>query len=200
MNVLGGGTVREIILNRIPFYFFDYYYLYVVFIGVFCAIVFYNFFYKINKFVLVIDAIGLTTFAFIGASKADHFHLGVFGIIFFATITAVGGGFFVDIVLGEKPTILYKDFYATPAIILGILYSLFRIYMDNPFAVLGLIMGIFLLRIWAIHFNIHLWVPVKDITKDEKVIKKPQIPNQKRFAFKYNTISGQKSGDRKRDL
>jgi uncharacterized membrane protein YeiH len=163
---VGGGTLRELVLNKIPFYLFDYIYLYAILLGVLCAIISYNFFDKINKFMLMIDAIGLTTFAFIGANRANEVHLGVFGIIFFATITAVGGGFFLDIVLGEKPTILYKDFYATPAIVLGIFYSLFRTSMGNPFVVYGLITSIFLLRLWAINYNIRLWIPIK--SKDKK--------------------------------
>ncbi len=55
----------------------------------------------------MVDAIGLSTFAFIGAEKADEAGLGVFAIIFLATLTAVGGGLLRDIAIREVPQITF---------------------------------------------------------------------------------------------
>ena len=92
LTALGGGTIREIILNKTPVYFNDYNYIYVVFFAiVFCAFTFKHF-HKINKSMLILDAVGLATFAFIGSARAVEMHMGLVATIMFAPLTAVGGG------------------------------------------------------------------------------------------------------------
>lgn len=161
LSALGGGTIRELILLNIPFYFFDNNYFYAIFLGVIFSLVTFKYFHKINKFMLLIDAVGLSTFAFIGASRADEYNLGAFGIIMLATLTSVGGGLIRDISIREIPQIFYSDFYASPAIILGMIYIIFGNYMNNDLAILGLIFLVFLIRVLGINFKIKLWVPNK---------------------------------------
>lgn len=159
LSALGGGTVRELILNQVPFYFFDYSYFYVILLAILFSLIAYKQIKKINSFMLGIDALGLATFAFIGAARADQFQLGVLGVICLAVISAVGGGLIRDISMRETPLILYKDFYATPAVIMGVLYWLFRGNMQSELAVYGIIFIVFAVRILAIKFNIQLWKP-----------------------------------------
>jgi uncharacterized membrane protein YeiH len=71
-----------------------------------------------------VDALGLATFALIGAERADSLGLGAVAIVFFAVITAVGGGIMLDIALREIPYVFRNDLYATPALALGLLYVL----------------------------------------------------------------------------
>jgi len=68
--------------------------------------------------------VGRATFALIGATKAAQADLGAFAIIFLATLTAVGGGLLRDVSIREVPQIFYRDFYASPAIFLGVMYSI----------------------------------------------------------------------------
>lgn len=71
LTAFGGGTLRDIILNTQPFYFFDTAYIFVVIAAVIFTIVVNTNFTKIHKLVRIADSIGLVTFAFIGASKAS---------------------------------------------------------------------------------------------------------------------------------
>ena len=162
LSGLGGGTIREIILNKTPVYFTDTSYLFCVAIGFCMAIFLYNNFSKIQKYYLVVDAIGLSTFAFIGAQQADIHNLGSIAIIFFATLNAVGGGILRDISIRKVPYIFSKDFYATPAIILGIIYSLLKVNMNNFIFAYSLLIFIFVLRLTAIRFNFKLWAVKHD--------------------------------------
>lgn len=157
LSGLGGGTLREVILGEVPIYLTDYNYLYAVAIGMIIAIFLFKNFHKIQNYFLYIDAIGLSTFAFIGAERANAFDLSGIAIVFFAVITAVGGGILRDIAVRETPYIFSKDFYATPAIILGFIYAIFRNDINNVIPSSGLIIGIFLLRIFAIRFKLKLW-------------------------------------------
>lgn len=152
---MGGGTIRELILNRTPFYFYDLNYIYVMFAGIaFCTFT-YSHFHKINRTMLVLDAVGLATFAFIGAAKAIEANLGFFGAVFFAALTALGGGILRDTIANKGPsTFLEKDFYAGPVILSGALQYTFRNNMNDAFAAVALLSFIFTIRVIAIFSNI----------------------------------------------
>ncbi len=159
VSAFGGGILRELLLNRMPAFFSDYTYLIAAACGVVFAIATYAYFEKMQRLLMVLDAIGLVTFAYIGAHAAHEAELGIVGIVLFATLTAVGGGILRDIAVKEVPLVFYEDLYATPAILLGVLYALFAIYMNTPSAVYLLLSVIFLFRILAIRYKWHLWRP-----------------------------------------
>ncbi|WP_226042314.1 TRIC cation channel family protein [Natrinema sp. DC36] len=73
---------------------------------------------------LVSDAIGLAAFATTGAIVATEAGVSAFGIVAIATINAVGGGAFADILLDRPPFILFEDFYASCAVLGGSAYWL----------------------------------------------------------------------------
>jgi uncharacterized membrane protein YeiH len=159
LTAVGGGTIREILVNRMPEYFTDMYYIAAIAAGIMLAIFLFPIFSKINKYALIVDAIGLVTFAFLGAATAASIGLGAFGIITLATISAVGGGLLRDIAISETPQIFFQDFYASPAIVLGILYALFQDHMNESLYVYILLFFAFSIRIAAIYFKINLWGP-----------------------------------------
>lgn len=71
---------------------------------------------------LVSDAIGLAAFATTGAIVATEAGVSAFGVVALATINAVGGGAFADILLDRSPFILFDDFYASCAVLGGSVY------------------------------------------------------------------------------
>ena len=124
LTALGGGTIREVILRHLPVYFTNHTYLYVTLAAAVLTIVLYKHFLKVRRYVLVIDAVGLAAFAFIGARKADMAGLGLVGMVFFAILTAAGGGILTDIVTGDKPSPFSDELYVFPAALGGSLYWL----------------------------------------------------------------------------
>lgn len=73
---------------------------------------------------LVADAIGLAAFTTTGAIVATEAGVSAFGVVAIATINAVGGGAFADILLDRSPFILFDDFYASCAVLGGSTYFL----------------------------------------------------------------------------
>ena len=71
---------------------------------------------------LVSDAIGLAAFATAGAIVATGAGISAFGVVVIATINAVGGGAFADLLLDRAPFILFEDFYASCAVLGGLTY------------------------------------------------------------------------------
>lgn len=174
---LGGGTIREILLNNPPVYFRNYTYLYVVFFGITFCTYMYKHFHRVNKFMLILDAIGLATFAFIGATRGASAHIGPVGIIMFAPLTAVGGGILKDVIAKEIPSSFKGEIYASPTIFLGIIYLVFQNEMNNPFYAFFLIVVTFSIRVFAIQYSIHArnWKEVHNLFSKtpHKFIRKP---------------------------
>lgn len=77
-----------------------------------------------HPIVLFADAVGLAAFATTGAIVATNTGVSAFGVIAVATINAVGGGAFADILLDRSPFILLDDFYASCAVLGGSAYWL----------------------------------------------------------------------------
>ena len=73
---------------------------------------------------VVSDAIGLAAFATTGGIVATEAGLSAFGVVAIATLNAVGGGAFADILLDRSPFILFDDFYASCAVLGGSTYWL----------------------------------------------------------------------------
>jgi uncharacterized membrane protein YeiH len=67
---------------------------------------------------LVLDIVGIAVFAVSGALAAVSKKLDIFGVIFLAVATALGGGFIRDALLGATPAAALTDwrYLATPAI------------------------------------------------------------------------------------
>ncbi|WP_425606704.1 trimeric intracellular cation channel family protein [Natrinema marinum] len=70
------------------------------------------------------DAVGLAAFTTAGAIVATAAGTSGFGVVAIATINAVGGGAFADILLNRSPFVLLEDFYASCAVLGGATYWL----------------------------------------------------------------------------
>lgn len=66
---------------------------------------------------LVLDIVGIAVFAVAGALTGIEKKLDIFGIIFLAGVTALGGGFIRDVLLGAAPVAGLEDwrYIVTPA-------------------------------------------------------------------------------------
>lgn len=159
LTCIGGGTLASIILNEAPTYFRDDNYILTILAGTVFAIIFYNFIPKLTKYILVVDAIGLSTFALVGAERAAESGFGLTATIFFATVMAVGGGLIRDISIGEVPQIFFRDFYASPAIILAIIYYFSGNYRQSPLIIYSILILAFIIRLLAIYFKVNIWRP-----------------------------------------
>lgn len=156
---LGGGTVRDLFLNASPAYLSEPLYIVAVILGVMFALLPNRIFQTAGKQMLLIDAIGLVTFAYLGAEKSVLAGYGLLGCIIFATMTAVGGSVLSDISMKKIPELFYQDFYATPALLLGGAYFFLQPQLSLWYVPLLLLFTIFLVRLLAIRYKVQLWKP-----------------------------------------
>lgn len=114
---VGGGLIRDVLLGETPpAAFQDERYFAVCLIGAFAVILGAPRIAKRWNRVMVADAIGLGLFAALGAAKGAAHGLGPLGTLMAGGLTAVGGGVIRDVLVGEKPAVIYKGFYATAAL------------------------------------------------------------------------------------
>jgi uncharacterized membrane protein YeiH len=114
---LAGGITRDLLIGVPPATFRDWRYLAVV-----AAAGLVSFFAapaleRINRSVLVFDAIGLSVFCVTGATKAVAAGLGPVQAALLGAITGIGGGMLRDVLLGDTPTVLRRELYAIPALL-----------------------------------------------------------------------------------
>ncbi|WP_457568711.1 trimeric intracellular cation channel family protein [Desulfurobacterium sp.] len=124
LTALGGGIMRDVLVNRIPVALTGYSDVSFAIGGIVLGILFYRVF-KIDisskMTVKIFDAIGLAAFTVTGALVGIKSGLNVVGVIIVAVLTGTGGGMISDVLTGEVPYILREDVYATCAMIGGLL-------------------------------------------------------------------------------
>ena len=125
VTALGGGTTRDVLVDRLPASLATTGDMSVALVGIVFAVVVIHALHgqvRDHPAFLTSDAIGLSAFAATGALVGVETGVSPFGIVILATITAVGGGSIADILIGRVPTVLRDDFYATPAVVGGIAF------------------------------------------------------------------------------
>ncbi len=124
LTALGGGILRDVILNKTPFAFEHYYPATAMLITLlFCFIFKKHSSDEIEKkwLFIISDTIGLVAFSITGALLAIEADYNFFGIIILSFMTAIGGGISRDILLNQVPSILISDFYGSIALITSLL-------------------------------------------------------------------------------
>jgi uncharacterized membrane protein YeiH len=116
-TAVGGGTLRDLLLDQPIFWIRDTTYLYVV-LGASAATLVYARFSKPPQMSLLIaDALGLALFTIGGAQIAEAQGLPAIIVIFMGTMTGAMGGVIRDVLCGEVPILVRPgELYATTAI------------------------------------------------------------------------------------
>lgn len=118
MTALGGGVIRDILIGAIPPATFLYWpYFTLALAGALIAFVLNRPLARFEMSLTTLDAVGLSVFAVIGASKAVAAGLGAGPAVALGVITAVGGGTIRDLMVGQVPTVLRSELYAIPALV-----------------------------------------------------------------------------------
>ncbi|OBI54852.1 trimeric intracellular cation channel family protein [Mycobacterium sp. E787] len=118
ITAVGGGALRDVLIGDIPpATFRDWRYFTLAIGGGLIAFALSKWLDRLETPIIVLDAIGLSVFAVIGARKALEFGLGIAPAILLGAVTGVGGGTIRDVMVGQIPTVLRSELYAIPAIV-----------------------------------------------------------------------------------
>ncbi len=135
VTALGGGTLRDITLNAHPVLWIgDTLYLWVAILSAVLAFVLSRYIQYPRRMLLILDALGLSLFAILGAQKAIALGMPDVVVVMMAVITGVAGGMIRDILTGQVPLILQRDgeLYASSALVGAVVYVVFSHVMTEP--------------------------------------------------------------------
>jgi uncharacterized membrane protein YeiH len=160
LTALGGGVIRDVLAQRELYAFTNNLASILVISVVFIAIVL-----KLQRFkelekstsFMVVDSLGLVSFAISGALVGVEAEFNFFGVILLSLITAVGGGVLRDMLINKVPMILVSEFYGSVAIVVGLLVYVFASFdMLNFLTILNVFFAGLALRYVAIKRDWHL--------------------------------------------
>jgi uncharacterized membrane protein YeiH len=154
VTAIGGGTVRDVLLDRVVFWIAHSNHLYVILFASLATVIYTRRFHPPDRALAVMDALGLAFFTISGAQIAEGLeHTGVV-VVVMGTLTGVAGGVLRDVLTGEIPLILRKgQIYATAAIVGAAVYLLLQGPVDRTAAALVGMVAIAAIRLGAIIWN-----------------------------------------------
>lgn len=167
VTAVGGGTLRDLLLDRVVFWIANPVYLYVCLIAALLTVLYARYRHPPDRLILYADALGLALFTISGAQIAQNLGHGGIVVVVMGASTGVAGGLLRDVLCAEIPLILRRGrMYASASIAGVVAYLLLETQLDRTLAaVLGMsiIAG---LRLAAIAWDLTL--PVFSLPKSDQ--------------------------------
>ena len=177
VTAVGGGTIRDVILQTPVFWVEKPYYLYVILVIAILTIVLIRQPKRIPKrFLLIADALGLALFAVLGTQKALYLGAPIPVAVVLGTITGIAGGMIRDVLCNVIPMILREEIYALAAMLGGSLFIILHgLNWNDTNAMIVSISAALTLRLAAIYWHVSLPAfhivekPKKEKAKDKTI-------------------------------
>lgn len=156
-TAIGGGTVRDLLLNVTPFWMLDSKYFLTTGVALLATLLFKEKILKWRNTLFMFDAIGLGLFTIVGISKSIEMNLPFWVCIVMGTITGSIGGVVRDVLLNEVPLLLRKDIYALACIAGGLVYfASLHFHLSINLTEFIAAFTVIFIRVIALKFHIHL--------------------------------------------
>ena len=125
---IGGGTLRDLMLDVPVFWIYEPSYLFVTLAAALLTFAAHRFFTRAQRILVWFDAVGLSVFCVLGAAKAFEATNNATVAVVMGVITAVAGGIIRDVIANDVPLILQKEIYATAAFFGALIYVLLEYF------------------------------------------------------------------------
>ena len=173
VTAFGGGTVRDLLFGHYPLRWVDEPIFLAIVLGAALVTVLASFLMDYFRTVfLVLDAVGLSTFALLGVQVALELGYNPLIVIVSSVVTGVFGGVLRDVLCDRVPLVFSEELYASIAILVAVMYmGMLHFNLDETIGsqlviVICLIFA-FGLRLLAIFYRISL--PVFEYQEREYV-------------------------------
>lgn len=124
VTAIGGGTLRDVLLDAPVFWMQTWWYLAVTGMSLVFVLIFRKALVKHLRALLLFDTIGLALFVVIGIQKSLAYDYPMWVAIAMGMITGAFGGVVRDILINEEPQFFRKEIYATACLAGGSVYGL----------------------------------------------------------------------------
>ena len=173
VTAFGGGTVRDLLFGHYPLRWVDEPIFLAIVLGAALVTVLASFLMDYFRTIfLVLDAVGLSTFALLGAQVALELGYRPLIVVVSSVVTGVFGGVLRDVLCDRVPLVFSEELYASIAILVAVMYmGMLHFNLDETIGtqlviVICLIFA-FGLRLLAIFYRISL--PVFEYQEREYV-------------------------------
>lgn len=165
-TAVGGGTIRDLLLDVPVFWMHDLFLCVVIFVTTILSMIFKSIETNFKNTLFIFDSLGLGLFTIIGMQKGFDAGLNTVICITLGTITGCFGGVLRDIFINRIPLLLREEIYATACIVGGMMFIILNTYtyLSAPIIQIITIGVIVLIRVIAMKF--HLQIPKFYLPKD----------------------------------
>lgn len=155
VTAVGGGTFRDLLLDRPVFWMTDMVTCTVIFVTSILAMIFKSLENNFRVTLFLFDSFGLGLFTIIGIQKGINAGFHPVICLTLGTITGCFGGIIRDILLNRIPLIFRKEIYATACIAGGVLFFILLKYtrFSYSFTQLTTISIIVVIRTLAVKYH-----------------------------------------------
>lgn len=157
VTAVGGGTLRDLLLDVPPFWMQNISYLVVSGFALLFVVCLRKYVIRLNNTFFIFDAIGLGLFTVVGIEKSVAAGYPMWVGVIMGTLTGAAGGMLRDVLINEVPLIFRKDIYAIACVCGGVIYYL-ALALELPASVTqtATAVSVILIRILAVRFGISL--------------------------------------------
>lgn len=165
VTALGGGTIRDVIIDAPPFWLQDFNYVWAAGLGALVAFLIGSRFRNTYRGLLYLDALGAALFAMTAADKVLARHMIGPVAVIMGVLTGIGGGLIRDVLAGRPTLLMSREIYATPILLGCIAFVVLReAFPAVPYPSVAGFAIIFGLRALAIHRHLEMpeWLTHRD--------------------------------------
>ena len=156
-TAIGGGTLRDLLLDVTPAWMTDPIYLVCTAMAMVFVILFRQYLIHLNNTFFIFDSIGLALFTVVGATKSLDLGYSFWVAIIMGSITGAAGGVIRDVFINEIPLIFRKEIYAMACVVGGMVYWLCDyVGMENYLSQIACGASVFIVRIIAVKYKVTL--------------------------------------------
>lgn len=167
VTAVGGGTLRDILINQQVFWLVQPSYLIITGLALLFTIGMRKQVVRANYSLFFFDSVGLGLFVVVGMAKTFEAGYAWWVALVMGTITGSFGGLTRDILINEIPLIFRKDFYALACFFGGAVYVLLiKLGVAMPLVQFLAAVAVVGLRLLAVifHFRLPSFAPVEGET------------------------------------
>ena len=159
VTAIGGGTIRDVLLDVTPVWMTNPIYLICTAIAMVFVIAFGKYLIHLNNTFFLFDSIGLALFTVVGFDKSMAEGYPFWISIIMGSFTGAAGGVLRDVFMNEIPLIFRKAIYAMACVVGGFIYWLcLQSGMESCGSQIVGGCAVFLVRILAVKY--HLTLPI----------------------------------------
>lgn len=155
VTAVGGGTLRDLMLDQPLFWLEDESYLYVAAGAAIATFFFERRFRATLRAFLYLDAVATALFTVLAIEKTLRlgFQPGI--AVLMGVITGIGGGIIRDVLTGQPTVLMRRELYMTPILLGGLLYVALRAgsLLGPPYVEWAAILSMTAVRLGAIRWG-----------------------------------------------